>query len=68
MKDGCEWHNECGNCPYEECIAGTSNGRNKRCIELRGVVREKIDNGASPARIARDFGISRMTVYRYRKA
>jgi DNA invertase Pin-like site-specific DNA recombinase len=68
MRDGCEWHKECDSCPYEECIAGTNPGRKRRNIELRGVVREKIANGASPARVAREFGLSRMTVYRYRKA
>jgi DNA invertase Pin-like site-specific DNA recombinase len=68
LRNGCEWHHDCDSCPYDECISGTNPGRKRRNIELRGVVRQKIDNGASPSKIAREFGLSRMTIYRYRKA
>jgi len=67
LKNGCEWHSDCDSCPYEECITGTSIGRKRRSIELRGVVREKIANGARPGTVAKEFGISRQTAWRYLK-
>jgi DNA invertase Pin-like site-specific DNA recombinase len=68
LRNGCEWHNDCESCPFDDCISGTNPGRKRRNVELKGLVRDKIANGASPRAVQKEFGLSRMTIYRYRKA
>ncbi|MEE9119430.1 MAG: helix-turn-helix domain-containing protein [Calditrichia bacterium] len=45
------------------------NRRRKKALSIDDVkkVKKRIDNGETKAEVARDFGISRYTVYRYLK-
>ena len=67
MRNGCKHHDNCFTCPFTpDCIEGLGLITNKGNVEeLRGIVRQKREAGVTPLTIAREHGISKMTVYRY---
>ena len=68
MKNGCSYHDDCETCPFPNCIEGQDIERRGRSEALRTLARERLAQGQKPAKVAQDLGISRMSVYRYKRA